>query len=373
MIRIDEIYYNIFWSWLQENRAGTRMFFCDPPGNTSPGALFNHSCNGTVENDFVFFHDQEPIHLDTFKPLFDEVKIRSGDIGGRYQDNLWVWDFPNPAGHVIISEKGKYVEDLCRQYGWQPHYYFFHGWAALDWYRGYNRSFLMTPPDQRQINRTFISPNRIIGGNRRHRLVILYHILRNGMMNNWISCPERCPVEGTHILDAAKTLTDAYPDAVEVFSGHRFPINFPGETDSPMHSNQLSLFAESADTLLYLVTETVAHGRRLHLTEKTFKPICLRMPFIIAGTCGSLAYLRSYGFKTFGDLWDESYDDEINDDQRMEKIAWVLRGLDGTNQKEKQRLFDLARETCEYNYNHFYGGGFEQILWNELTGMMCEF
>jgi hypothetical protein len=97
------------------------------------------------------------------------------------------------------------------------------------------------------------------------------------------------------------------------------------------------------------------------------------MPFIIAGTCGSLAYLRSYGFRTFGDLWDERYDDEIHDDQRMEKIAWVLRGLDGASVEEKQRLFNMAQETCEYNYNHFYGGGFEQILWNELTGMLSDF
>jgi hypothetical protein len=193
------------------------------------------------------------------------------------------------------------------------------------------------------------------------------------MTNNWISCPAECPSEHKHIKNLANTLTDAYVDAPEVFARQKFPMSFPGESGAPMHSNQLSLFSESADSLLYLVTETVAHGRRLHLTEKTFKPICLRMPFIIAGTCGSLAYLRSYGFKTFGDLWDESYDNEVNDDQRMEKIARVLQGLDSTDAKEKQRLFDLARETCEYNYNHFYGGGFEQILWDELTGMISEF
>ena len=137
-----------------------------------------------------------------------------------------------------------------------------------------------------------------------------------------------------------------------------------------MHSYQLSLFDESAESLLYLVTETVATGRRLHLTEKTFKPICLRMPFMLVGTRGSLAYLRSYGFKTFGHLWDESYDDEINDHQRLEKIAFTLRALDVLPAEEKQRLFDLAQEVCEYNYNHFYSGGFESILWQELTDML---
>ena len=150
-------------------------------------------------------------------------------------------------------------------------------------------------------------------------------------------------------------------------------MSFLGETDAPMHSNQLSLFKECAESLLYLVTETVAHERRHHLTEKTFKPICLRMPFIIVGTTGSLAYLRSYGFKTFNHLWDESYDDEVHNDQRIEKIAFTLKAMDILPAHEKQRLFDMAQEICEYNYNHFYNGGFEQILWNELTGMIDEF
>jgi hypothetical protein len=32
------------------------------------------------------------------------------------------------------------------------------------------------------------------------------------------------------------------------------------------------------------------------------------MPFVIVGTRGSLEYLRSYGFRTFEGIWDESYD-----------------------------------------------------------------
>ena len=356
MIRIDEIYYNTFLSQIQANPYGVMHWF-DPFGSVKFADLCNeprvNHAHDTVRH---LFWDQEPL-TNTDSTL-----------------SQFVATYPLGKRHLITSEHhSEFVERACDTYGFIPHYYFFHGWAAMDWFRGYNRSFLMTPPDQRTITRTFISPNRIIGGDRRHRLVILYHILRNNLMNNWISCPVQCPVEGTSILDLAKTLTDAYPDAPEVFAQHDFPISFPGENNAPMHSNQLSLFAESAESLLYLVTETVARGRRLHLTEKTFKPICLRMPFIIAGTRGSLAYLRSYGFKTFGDLWDESYDNEIHDDQRMEKIAWVLRGLDGANDTEKQRLFDMAKETCEYNYNHFYGGGFEQILWNELTGMIREF
>jgi imidazoleglycerol phosphate dehydratase HisB len=154
-----------------------------------------------------------------------------------------------------------------------------------------------------------------------------------------------------------------------VFAAQQLPINFEGETDHPMHSCWLSLFDEAADSLLYLVTETVATGRRHHITEKTFKPIAMGMPFVIVGTKGSLKYLRSYGFRTFEGIWDESYDD-AEDDVRIQRIASLLRSLDELSVEAKQDLFDQARPIIEHNWNHFYGGGFEAVLWQELKDML---
>jgi hypothetical protein len=165
-------------------------------------------------------------------------------------------------------------------------------------------------------------------------------------------------------------LAASYPDISEVYKTACLPLNFEGESGSPMHSCWLSLFEQSSHSLLYVVTETLASGRRWHLTEKTFKPICLRMPFVIVGTHGSLEYLRSYGFKTFSDIWDESYDQEVDDLKRLEKIANLLKSLDSLSQQEKQRLFVAAQDIVQHNYEHFYNGAFENILWAELTGML---
>jgi hypothetical protein len=113
----------------------------------------------------------------------------------------------------------------------------------------------------------------------------------------------------------------------------------------------------------------VATGRRLHLTEKTFKPIAMGMPFVIVGTQGSLRYLREYGFRTFEGIWDESYDD-AEDDTRIQRIACLLRSLDELPLSAKQDLFEQAHEVIAHNWNHFYHGGFEKILWAELTAML---
>jgi hypothetical protein len=95
------------------------------------------------------------------------------------------------------------------------------------------------------------------------------------------------------------------------------------------------------------------------------------MPFVIVGTRGSLEYLRSYGFRTFGNIWDESYD-LAEDDVRIECIAELLKSLDILSTEAKQDLFDRAREVIEHNWNHFYNGGFEAVLWTELNDMLAQ-
>jgi len=383
MIRIDEIYNNTFWPWLRQHRPGFREFFCEPFGRSDPESVMNYGRDDYREHNYIFFFDQEPIHLNIHMPTFEQVVKLNTDINSGYYIDRKRYDPKNNTGvekiarssdfipgYMVTSERNsENVEQVCAQYRWKPLYYFFHGWAALDWYRGYDRTFLITPPTKRTITKTFIAPNRIIAGERQHRLEMLYHIFKNNMLDNHISCPATCPAENINIHDAVRPLIAKYPDIQSVFAQQALPINFASETDHPMHSCWLSLFKESAESLLYLVTETVATGRRHHLTEKTFKPIAMGMPFIIVGTQGSLKYLRSYGFRTFEGIWDESYD-SAEDDVRITRVASLLRSLDELPIKAKQDLFDQAQEVIEHNWNHFYGGGFEQVLWTELQEML---
>jgi len=381
MIRIDELYNNTFWPWIKKNRPGFREFFCEPFGRSDPDSVMNYGRDDAHEHNYIFFFDQEPIHLSIHMPTFEQVVKLNKDIysnyywernNGKYKKTGKIQRPPGfiAPGYIVTSERdSENVQQVCAKYNWKELYYFFHGWASLDWYRGYDKTFLITPPKQRRITKTFVAPNRIIAGERRHRLEMLYHIFKNNMLDNHISCPDTCPVENISIHEAIKPLAEKYPDIESVFARTQLPIQFAGETDHPMHSCWLSLFDQAADSLLYLVTETVATGRRHHLTEKTFKPIALGMPFIIVGTRGSLEYLRSYGFRTFEGIWDESYD-LAEDDVRIERIGNLLSSLDKLPAEAKQDLFAQAQEVIEHNWNHFYNGGFEAVLWTELQEML---
>lgn len=382
MIRIDEIYDNTIWPWIKKHHPGVRLWWCEPFGRTDSESIVNYGSDDFIEHNYILLWDQEPIHLNLHMPTFEHVVKRNQDlhilISKRNQLNQLAINsgYAQPlrtdrkVGSLITSERdSEIVKSVCKLFGWRSYYYFFHGWAALDWYRGYNRTFLIKSWSERTIQKTFLAPNRIVAGERQHRLEMLYWIFKLGMTDNHISCPAICPAENIAILDAVQPLKIKYPEIESVFSQQPLPLNFKGEIDHPMHSCWLSLFDEAAESMLYLVTETVANGRRHHLTEKTFKPIAMGMPFIIVGTQGSLRYLRSYGFKTFGDLWDESYDDEPDDSRRIEKIAKVLKLLDSL-EEDRQTIFESAWPIIEHNWNHFYGGGFEKILWQELQAML---
>jgi hypothetical protein len=67
----------------------------------------------------------------------------------------------------------------------------------------------------------------------------------------------------------------------------------------------------------------------------------------MASTQGNLAYLRSQGFESFPELFDESYDDIADWRQRVDRVAELVRdfdvrALDNPQTKEKL-LYNSAR------------------------------
>ena len=352
------------------------MFFCDPPGHTQPEHLFNHGHNDPCENDYVFFHDQEPVDLELYKSLFDKVaEIGPEGLGWELVGNKHIKQFEPPEypGHVIVSERGDRVDQLCNKYNWTPHYYFYHGWACLDWFRGYDRTFLIPRAKDRKPTRTFMSPNRIVGGRRDHRVLFLYNVFKNQLEQNHISAPRVCPEEGIDITSIAQKYTNVYQDMPDIFNAAILPRTFDGEDTQNMTSCWLGNYVEAQDSLVYVPTETVYFGNRLHITEKTFKAIALEMPFVLVAPAGSLAYLREYGFQTFDEIFDESYDLETDDVKRIEAVTRLLKDLDNLSVSERNDIHQACLPIVEHNYNHFYRGEFERILWQELSDMLDKF
>jgi hypothetical protein len=146
------------------------------------------------------------------------------------------------------------------------------------------------------------------------------------------------------------------------------PLIIDQDKNHAHDSHRINFWSQAQSSFCHVVTETVYDDSRIHVTEKSFKPIVLRQPFMIVGTPGSLSYLKNYGFKTFDLLWDEAYDRASDND----RINLIVKNLIKINSWTDSELKDAQREAkniVEHNFQWFYGE-FQDVLWRELTDMI---
>jgi hypothetical protein len=104
------------------------------------------------------------------------------------------------------------------------------------------------------------------------------------------------------------------------------------------------------DTYFSLVTETVCSESDISFrTEKIAKPLAMGHPFIVAANRGFYRDLRDLGFKTFGHVIDESFDDIEDAQARMDRLIVVVNDL---CQQNLGSFLDACRAVCKYNQEH---------------------
>jgi len=103
------------------------------------------------------------------------------------------------------------------------------------------------------------------------------------------------------------------------------------------------------DTYFSLVTETVFEYPYSFRTEKTWKPIAMGHPTIFASNYGYYRDFHNLGFRTWGHLIDESFDQIENVQDRIDRIAQVVEDL---CQQDLPGFLRAAQDVCKYNQQH---------------------
>ena len=294
----------------------------------------------------IYFIDQEPLY--DFNIIDDKLKflINSIIIANSEHSNL----------------KTKYIIDN-KYYDW---YYFFHGFIALDWYRDFQ---YVNSTSFNRFDKVFICYNHLISNYRSYRLHLVSNLIEQDLvqhgrvslfLNDSIGTWQEAIVDPESPLDnrAKLKIQQALADLTE-------PLTIDTDTPNGTMSADINI-EELTSALWYIVTETVYFFPKLHLTEKVFKPIVARRPFILVAAPGNLAYLKSYGFKTFDHWIDERYDQEQDHYIRIEKITAEIAKLCALSKKELEQMYAEMQEILEYNFNHFYGE-FKNIIVNEMV------
>jgi hypothetical protein len=295
----------------------------------------------------IFFYDQEPVLPNFIDPYLDF---------GKFRTNIDI---------LATSEKSLLIDTICKNNNAQSLYYFFHGFAALDWYRGhyalnYNKVIV------RQYNHDFISFNRIINNDRSYRIYFVSLLKEQGLLE-----------KGLVSFNVTDNLSDDWRDEVSSDNSklsknakQHIEYNLTDINKLVIDSSELPGSASAdiprdQDAFWHVVTETVFYYDKLHLTEKIFKPIVSKQPFMLLAAPGNLAYLKKYGFKTFESVIDETYDTIQDNDSRIEAVVDQLRWYCNLSPEEKTDIIRRLEPIIQHNFDHFYGE-FRHIITREL-------
>jgi hypothetical protein len=103
------------------------------------------------------------------------------------------------------------------------------------------------------------------------------------------------------------------------------------------------------DFFVEIVCESFFTGNTFFTTEKIFRPILLKTPFIVQGPRNFLRNLKKLGFKTFDQWWDEGYSEDPTSHQLTE-IKQVLDMLSKKSSKEIHNMYKSMHDVLEHNY-----------------------
>lgn len=127
-----------------------------------------------------------------------------------------------------------------------------------------------------------------------------------------------------------------------------------------LHENQADVTTSSdiyyENSYFSVVPETTFYYREnsinsRFITEKTFKAIAMKHPFVLATIPKSLEVLKNLGYKTFSPWIDESYDEELDDNKRLLMIVKEVDRLANLNQEQLSEFISNVAPICEHNYN----------------------
>ena len=107
--------------------------------------------------------------------------------------------------------------------------------------------------------------------------------------------------------------------------------------------------------------ESASHDRIIYVTEKPLKPMLNLRPFVMAGSAGSLATLRSLGFRSFAPTIDERYDTILDRESRMRLALHEVERLAAPPLGTTAWTSHLAGAVV-HNQRHLACGGLRKAL-----------
>jgi hypothetical protein len=309
------------------------------------------SWQNIVLSPSLYCNDQEPLDYTYYNTIKRKLRPPTFTRLPHFLNNRTVYE------KVLLlhsEQQSANVKQYSQDY-FIPVYWWSHATLSLDWFR-YAQHIRLN----KQHKKTFLIYNRAWSGTREYRLRFCELLIQFNLQDHCQTSIQ--PVEpelGIH-YDFHQFDNPAWRPKT-VLEDH-VPVN-----RTPSHYSADFDVNDYNATDIEIVLETLFDDDRLHLTEKSLRPIALGQPFVLAATAGSLGYLRSYGFETFDSVWDESYDNITHPEQRLYAITDLMRQIANWGPHERATKLAKAQAIADRNRLYFFSDKFFYQVVGELT------
>ena len=300
-----------------------------------------------IQNKKIFLnHSYEPVDYVNDQFFWNPKEFNPRDVFFTVHKNT------NDQMFLLHSEKNSQdielvIDNISTKVPVTPVHWCANGYVCAEyWYK--NFSINMFDDWRRPIKHKYVCMARQFNSAKKYRLEFLNLI---DTTKGCYSLLERCPETGMTPNDVLPCNTVA-PYSFDDHGNDSAYIEMRYET--PVNTS-----------FLHVVMESVFDSCKQHFTEKIFKPIVLQQPFVLVGPAHNLEYLRSYGFKTFDQWWDESYDTIEDPQERLHACAKIVNDIAGMDTADLYELREKMSSVLEHNRRHFYTQ-FGNIVWEEL-------
>jgi len=220
-----------------------------------------------------------------------------------------------------------------------------HTW--MDWFITTVYFYNMVKPNLLHAKLTASSKSKyfdiLLGCRRTHRDFIFQYVHEHNLLDQVImTYYQRWNVDlrqTDHIFETEGL--EFLPESNYTHSVHQ--VKYYGHR---MNLSQVVPFVIYNDSYYSIVAETNASNRFNFYTEKIVKPIMGRRLFVAIAGQGYLKNLRSFGFQTFDNIIDESYDTEENDQRRWQKAMDQVKYLTA---QDPVKIQDKIKDIVEHN------------------------
>ena len=254
--------------------------------------------------------------------------------------------------------------------------FFVPGWNHFYWEEIYDMpdEFI----DQRTFDHTFLSFNRI---HKPHRMYFLLRLREMGMLdNNLISCAKI--MDDQTFTQHIEWIVKDKEDHNEIYDKYDLVDTEKLRTEANDFMNELPLVLDVEDfeanecfyddtvwssasfyqnSFMSILTESSPMGPGCYVSEVLFKAIVFMHPFMIIGQPRTLEVLREWGFDTFDDVFDNSYDLE---EDMFKRIEMVLEQMEIINNQTPEQLAEKTlelRDRLVYNKRRYFSKEFKNI------------